>query len=93
MFDRYVNGHVERRVIDLRVGDRVDLESDPFADPEGYTHGPHNSANPEFAFEFLVVEHIARETDDCVRVDFNGFSCGFPPDHWIDVDGEQRRVA
>ena len=82
--DRFVDGHVQRRVLDLRVGDRVDLEGDLIADPAG--------DHPEFEFEFEVVDHIERETEDCIRVDFrSGLSCGFPPDHWVDVDGEQVR--
>jgi hypothetical protein len=81
--DRYVDGHVQRRVDALRIGDRVDLENDKYADPNGTNQG--------FPFEFLTVEAIERETRDCIRVDFNGFSCGFPPNHWIDVDGEQVR--
>lgn len=90
--DRYTDGHVQRRVDALRIGYRVDLECDCFADPDGYTRGPDASDHPEFAFEFERVESIERETPDCIRVDFeSGFSCGFPPDHLIDVDGEQVR--
>ena len=89
--DRWIMGHVERRVDALRIGDRVDLEADIFADPYGGSDVA-DSPHPEFAFEFEVVADIERETPDCIRVDFeSGFSCGFPPDHWIDVDGEQVR--
>ena len=30
--DRYINGNVQRRVDQLRIGDRVDLQDDPIAD-------------------------------------------------------------
>lgn len=83
--DRNTNGNVQRLVSDLRVGDYVDLEGNIFADP--FTDG--ESPHPEFAFEFQEVCEIEFETPDCTVVHFNNFSCGFPPDHWIDVDGEQ----
>lgn len=71
----------------LFVGQRVDLESDAIADPVDDSSA---SEHPEFAFAFEVVFAIERETPDCIRVDFDsGFSCGFPPDHELDVDGEQ----
>ncbi len=45
---------------------------------------------PQFRFEYEKVEAMERESDDCIRVDFeSGFSCGFPPDHEIAVDPEQ----
>ena len=83
--DRWISGNVQRRVDQLRIGDRVDLQDDPIADPDG---------RPEFECEFEVVSETERETDDCIRVDFeSGFSCGFPVDHWVDVDGEQVRAT
>lgn len=84
--DRHHEGRVQRLVSALRVGDHVDLEGDIFADPD--------RERLEFTYEFAVVEAIEHETGDCTRVDFEGgFSCGFPPDHWLDVDGEQDRGA
>lgn len=99
--DRYTQGNVQRRVDALRIGDRVDLEGDIFADPFAsfqHVYSPHPvhrfPEHPEFAFEFELVENIEVETPDCVRVDFeSGFSCGFPPEHWLDVDGEQVHSA
>lgn len=94
MKDRYINGNVQRRVDMLKIGDRVDLEGDIFADPCG---GASDSASmgdsehPEFAFEFQTVREIEQESADCICVYFDNFACGFPPDHWIDVDGEQVR--
>lgn len=83
MTDVYVNGAVKRKVRDLRVGDRVDLEGDEIAD---------NGEHPEFQFEFQTVLTLEREGEDCIVVGFeSGFTCGFPPDHMIDVDGEQVR--
>lgn len=85
MKDRWELGVVKRRIDQLRIGDRIDLFRDPIADPdEGEDH-------PEFAFEYAVVEHIEIETPECTRVDTSQGSFGFPPDHWIEVDGEQIR--
>lgn len=71
-------------VLSLRIGQRVDLECDPVADPGD------KSDHPEFAYEFEVVESMERETEDCVCVYFeSGFTCGFPVDHDVDVDPDQ----
>lgn len=84
MEDRYTFGNVQRRADMVQISDRLDLQNDPIAD---------NGEHPEFAFEFETVAAIERETSDCIRIDFeSGFSCGFPTDHWIDVDGEQFRL-
>ena len=87
-----VEGVSKRRVDQLRVGDRVDLEADAIADP-GYGDDGAGSEHPEFAFEFQEVCEIVRESADCIAVYFDGFACGFPPDHLIDVDGEQEEEA
>lgn len=92
--DRYINGNVQRRVDMLRTGDRVDLEGDIFADPRGGATDSlsmEDSDHPEFAMEFQTVREIDRESDECICVYFDNFACGFPPDHWLDVDGEQVR--
>jgi len=92
--ERYVHGHVERLVSALRPGDRVDLAGDIFADPIGHIDALEQSDHPEFQFEFETVESVDVESADCICVYFeSGFACGFPPDHWIDVDGEQIREA
>lgn len=83
-----IEGVARRYVRDLAAGDRVDLEGDVIADPEG------GDDHPEFAFEFEVVASVERETPDCYCVYFeSGFACGFPPDHLVDVDGEQNDPA
>lgn len=79
--DRFFEGHAQRRVAALKIGDRVDLEADEYADP--------TNDNPSFPFEFSVVQQIEQETPQCTVVNFDGFTCGFPPDHWIDIDAEQ----
>lgn len=90
MQDKYQNGVVQRLVSDLRPGDRVDLCGDIFADPE--ITSDEGSTHPEFEFEFSIVLATEIESPECTRVDFeDGFSCGFPPDHWVEVDGEQTR--
>lgn len=85
------------RIDALRVGQRVDLEADACADPDYHNAARDGdldaflySDHPEFKFEFETVLCVERESECCIRVDFeSGFSCGFPPDHLVDVDGEQ----
>lgn len=84
---RWKDGRAVCRVDALRLGQRVDLEADSIADPHG---ADGDGDHPEFAFEFETVAEIERESAECIRLDFeSGFSCGFPPDHEVDVDGEQ----
>jgi hypothetical protein len=59
---------------DVREGDMIDLEGDPFADD-----GQH----PEHEFEFAIVEGSELETPECIRIDFDSTSVGFPPDHML----------
>lgn len=85
--DRYINGNAQRRVDMLRPGDRVDLEYDVFADPDGCS-----DFHTYYEAEFAVVAEIVRESADCICVYFESTPpVGFPPDHWVDVDGEQVR--
>jgi hypothetical protein len=65
------------RVSTLKVGDRVDLEGDQYADP---------NANPYLEFEWAVVGDFEWETPGCIRVDFDHGSVGFPPDHLVKID-------
>lgn len=76
--DRYANGHAQRRIDQVRVGDRLDLQNDRYADPKGLRG-------------VETVRNIEHETKTCIRLDFDNLSVGFPLDHWIDVDGEQIR--
>lgn len=90
MTDVYLEGVVRRPVLELRPGDRVDLERDSVADPYDPDEPGITSEHPEFAFEYEVVLAVERETEDCVRVDFeSGFSCGFPADYLVEVGPAQ----
>lgn len=63
-------------VSELREGDHVDLERDPFADPTG--------DNPSLGCLYAVVASIERETTDCIVVHFDEHdSVGFPVDHHV----------
>lgn len=78
------------RVDHLQIGQRVDLQSDPFADSEAFWGGDEATLHPAFQFEFETVAEIEGEGPDCICVTFeSGFSCGFPPSHEVDIDGEQ----
>jgi hypothetical protein len=64
------------KAIDLREGDYVDLEGDPFADPR------RDSAY--FRYEYAMVNGVDIETPTCVCVWIDGVDAfGFPPDHII----------
>jgi hypothetical protein len=90
MTDRYFEGRAQRMVCEFKVGDFIDLQGDMYADP-GHYNGNQTS---EFEFEFEEVLAVTVGAGKCICVDFvSGFSCGFPPDHWIDVDGEQERPS
>lgn len=96
--DDYSTGVARRKVSNLLIGDRVDLEGDIFADPRGDTaEGDEmgDSDHPEFAHGFEVVERIEFEphdVDPAIAVYFeSGYACGFPVDHMVEVDAEQVR--
>lgn len=91
--DMYENGVVKRRIDHVRVGDRLDLEGDRYADwPDEDQSKGFTFAHPEFADEFQTVTAVIREHPKCIRLEFEaGFTCSFPPGHWVEVDGEQFR--
>lgn len=62
---------------DVREGDLLDFEGDSIADPTG--------TNSDFMFEFATVEAVEQETENCVRVDTDQGSYGFPPEHLIET--------
>lgn len=67
------------QVKNLREGMMVDLYGDKYMDP---------NCDPAQAYEFelAVVDSVIRETDNCTVVHFeNENSCGFPPDHLVEV--------
>jgi hypothetical protein len=65
------------RADSVMCGDLIDLAHDPHADPEQREH--------IFAYEYARVVDYERETDDCIRIDFEDTSIGFPPDHELVV--------
>lgn len=67
-----------KRVEDLVVGDRVDLESCPYL-------SSHNSAK----FEYAEVAFVERETRDCVVIGYEGIDhIGYPVGTVLTVSGE-----
>ncbi len=62
---------------ELQIGDLVDLENDPFADPD--------HSNPMYPFEYQTICAIEVENPDCICVYFDGSTCGFPTDHMVSV--------
>lgn len=65
-------------VKDLRPGDLVDLKGDRFADDDD---------NAALEYEYSEVLGVEQETPDCVRVDFDFDSVGFPAKHKLPVIG------
>ena len=66
------------RADQLKVGDYVDLEGDPIADPDRDTVA--------FEFEWQEVASVEQETPDCIVIGLEGSGgVGFPPNHLIKV--------
>jgi hypothetical protein len=61
----------------LEPGDLVDLEDDPYADPK--------RDHVEYQFKLATVYQAEYEAPDCVVVDFDATTVGFPPDHRVIV--------
>ena len=83
-----------KKASQIRIGDLIDLQGDPIADA-----GPHPADKAKagtatdydthrlaFECELQPVAGIERETPDCIRIDFYGFSIGFPVDHLLRVE-------
>ena len=72
------------RANQIKVGDIVDLEADTYADPEH-----DNDLLTYEYYEVIEIEHETTDNDgnpcDCYCIYFNGFTCGFPPDHLLTV--------
>lgn len=68
-----------KTIAELVPGDMVDLQGDRFADPK--------NNYPPFEFEYSTVMEIDRETPTCIAIYFDGFACGFPPDHQVKFAG------
>ena len=81
MKDSYVNGLARRRADMLRIGDRIDLEGDKFADPNG--------TKEDFVYGFAGVKSVTLKTAYCVLIETSQGAFGFPPDHMVEVDAEQ----
>jgi|GEM_PF-5029081 hypothetical protein len=62
----------------LRPGDLVDLKGDQFAD---------DGDNAALEYEYAEVLDVEQETPNCVRVDFDSDSVGFPTEHKVPVVG------
>ena len=64
---------------EVKEGDFVDLEGDAYADAhnEGAQYG--------FEFSYAIVQRVEQETPECVRIDFDHDSVGFPSDHMLKV--------
>lgn len=67
---------MRKRISELQPGDLVNLEGDHYAD---------NGEHPEFEFEYAEVGEIELETPTCTVIHFDKISCGFPPNHVVEV--------
>ena len=66
-----------------------DLKVGMFCDLEGYLYAVGQHPHPHQVIigkHFVRVEHVEKESADCIAVDFNNFDqVGFPPEHRIRV--------
>lgn len=75
----------------LRKGDLVDLYRDPYADPDVVLNQATSiltDSPPINSFEFelaKVIEDPLWETNECVVVEFDCTTVGFPPEHRLKV--------
>ena len=76
------------RADQVKVGDRLDLEGDKFADPNGNGVDPSGDYHA-FEFELAEVEEIERETPDCIVLYTSLGGFGFPPAHMIKQESDQ----
>ena len=75
-----MEGAAKIQARNVQFGDRLDLEGDSIADLGN---------DPRFMSEFMEVMGAELETENCIRIDFDGFSCGFPVYHLIAIDLEE----
>ena len=69
------------------VGDRLDLEGDDYADPDGDGTGPDGHFYA-FDMEYALVEHVEHESDESILIQTSLGSFAFPHDHEIEVAAE-----
>ena len=67
---------------DLKVGMRIDLEGDKYADPEG--------ENTLLQNEYAEVETVDIETEDCVCIYAHNVTVGLPVEHKIKLNAHIR---
>jgi hypothetical protein len=70
---------------EVRPGQLVDLEEDPFADPL--------REHRRYEWELIEVIAIEQETADCIRLDFDDDSIGFPAAHALKVLDQRTEAA
>lgn len=71
------------RIEHLIPGDLIDLEGDEYADP--------HRDQPDLEFEFVEVEAIQKETEDCWTIYSPQGNWAFPPSHKVNRDPDARR--
>jgi len=70
---------MQKEASNIQPNDLLDLEGDQYADS--------NDDDPILRYEHAVVTNTEQETIDCVRIDTQHGSYGFPTDHKIRVVG------
>lgn len=92
MKDRHNAGVTTRRIDHVRVGDRLDLAGDMYADgPDPDPTTGLKFEHPEFEFEYQTVSGIESRPNGVNLIFESDFTCVFPYSHWVEVDGEQER--
>lgn len=82
--------HATKAAHELRTGDLIDLEGDPYAttpgeDMSASDRKAHESTVLTFEFEYATVESVEPETPDCfvIHTSLTSFAC--PPDHTFKI--------
>ena len=70
------------RADELKVGDLLDLEGDPYGDNIEPDTGERN---PTLIYEYSQVGEIVRETPECIVIYSEHSAFGCPPDHRVKV--------
>ena len=65
----------KKQVKDIKIGDRLDLAGDNYADPD--------NSNTFFECQYVEVTDLENETPNCICIYTEAGAFGMPPDHLV----------